>query len=259
MKKYLLLSVLLLPAPVVPAQGAVPAVVHFLETKGLKLDSRFAAPGGLTGYVGTTPQGRRIVFYVPRDGSVALFGHMVNAHGQDLTAEHLRRYVRDPEFAAAFKVLQSTHWIGVGAKNPRHVIYAFVDPNCPYCHRLWQVAGPAAAQGVQMRYIIVGILGPSSSAKAAAILAARDPARALATNERRYRIEDGGIKPLPLIPKALKAQLDSNVKLMLRFELNGTPGMVWKNSRGEIQTSNGLPPAAVLKKIFSVASPDTGS
>lgn len=259
MKKYLLLLSLLALTPVALAQGATPAVVHFLEAKGLKLDSHFAAPGGLTGYVGTTPQGRRIIFYVPRDGSVALFGHMITAQGRDLTAERLHRYVRNPKFAAAFKALRSTHWIAVGAKNPRHVIYAFFDPNCPYCHRLWQAAAPAAAKGVQMRYILVGILGPSSVAKAAAILTARDPARALATNERYYRIEDGGIKPLALVSKALKAQLERNAKLMLRFRLDGTPGMVWKNPQGHIRTSNGLPPADALKQIFFAASPDTGS
>src|SRR5699024_11211169 len=93
--------------------------------------------------------------------------------------------------------------------DPKHLItqgpdatptlYAFIDPNCIYCHKLYQQAKPLISSGrLQVHWIMVGVLGQSSIGRAAAILAAEDSVAALAKNEASFqpRVERGGIKPI---------------------------------------------------------------
>ena len=77
------------------------------------------------------------------------------------------------------------------------IVYAFADPNCGYCNRYWLAARPFVESGqVQLRHLMVGIIGDDSPGKAAAILGAASPGQALASNERNYRA--GGILPYVL-------------------------------------------------------------
>jgi hypothetical protein len=63
-------------------------------------------------------------------------------------------------------------WIAEG--NGPRLVYIFFDPNCPFCHKLYQEARPwVGRDGLQLRWIPVGILMPSSAGKAAAILEAK--------------------------------------------------------------------------------------
>lgn len=231
-----------------------PAVVQYLQRQGLAIQSRFAVPGGLTGYVATTPDGRRIVFYVPADGSVALFGALIDAQGNNLTRNFFEHYVQNPANRKLYDRLATWPWVGAGATHPRRIVYAFVDPNCPYCQRFWKAAQRAYAHGVQVRYVLVAILGGSSVGKAAAVLAARDRRQALNYNERGFHDHSGAIKPLAHIPQAVRQQLARDAALMQQFGFDGTPGLVWKDANGRVQTSNGLPPPEDLEKVFGIAA-----
>lgn len=245
--------------PIATAAPAQPAVVRYLQKQGFKLESRFAAPGDLTGYVAVEPGGNRIVFYVPADGSVALFGALVDSEGHNLTRSYYDHYIQRPSNRKLYGTLAKQQWIAAGAKHPRRIIYAFVDPNCPYCWRFWQAAQKAYAHGVQVRYLMVAILGGSSVGKAAAVLAAKDQRRALDRNERGFHDHTGAIEPLGRIPDAIRHQLAVNAALMQQFGLDGTPGLVWKDADGKVQTSNGLPPPEDLAKVFGTPSGRTQS
>jgi len=239
-----------------PAASSTPAavpVLRYLKKQGLTVDTRFTAPGGLSGYVGTVPNGRRVVFYVPRDGSVALFGALIDAHGNNLSKAYMERYVQAPANNKLYAQLAKRHWIAEGNANPRRIVYAFVDPNCPYCQRFWKAAQGAYAHGVQVRYLLVDILGGSSAGKAAAILAAPEPREALDRNERGFGQHSGAIAPLKRIPKTLKHELTGNTALMQKFGFDGTPGLVWKGADGVVHTVNGLPPADRLARVFGTA------
>ena len=260
MKKILLLVALFaVPLTSWGATGAAPptthtnAVVAYLEGKGLTIESRFSVPGDLQGYAGITPQGKRIVFYTTPNGSLALFGALIDAHGHNLTATYQKVYVQQPENQTLYAQLEKTHWIRAGAVHPRRIVYAFVDPNCPYCHMFWEKAAKVYSKGVQVRYIIVGILGDSSVKKAAAILGAKNPYAAYLKNERGFSEHAGGIKPMTKIPDRLRDEIVEHNRLMQQFGLDGTPGLVWKNADGRVQTSNGLPPDVYLdKRVFGL-------
>ncbi len=235
-----------------PASSSPPTALKYLTQKGLKVNSRFSTPGHLTGYVGTVPGGKQVVFFIPKDGSVAIFGTMVDAYGHDLSQAYLHHYQRGPGAARSYHNLESRHWIAEGAKQPKRIVYMFIDPNCPYCWMLWKEAQKYYKQGLQARYIIVAILGGTSPGKAAAILTAKDPGKALRKNESGFAHHSGAIRPLDKIPDKLQAKISENNALFLHFGFNGTPAMVWKDSAGNVKTADGLPQGETLAEIFDL-------
>jgi len=80
---------------------------------------------------------------------------------------------------------------------------------------------------------------------------ARDRTAALRENELGYRAEsyDGAIAPARNVPAALAAQLEANTKLMERFGVSGTPGLVWKDKAGKIRVKLGMPRLSQLPAI----------
>ena len=256
--KYLLLILALASAPLAlaatPAQakaGDGPAV-KFLESKGVTIDARFSVPGGLHGFAATMPNGQRGVFFTTADGKVLIFGTLVDEHGNNLTKKYRDAFVQKPMNRKYFSSLEKSHWIAMGSKHPKRIVYAFVDPNCPYCHEFWEAARKAYSRGLQVRYIVVGILGNSSVNKAAAILGAKDPAAALEKNERGFRDHSGAIAPVTKMSERIHGIIADHDRLMTKFGIDGTPGLVWKDETGKVQTSNGLPPGSELQKIFGL-------
>jgi thiol:disulfide interchange protein DsbG len=239
------------PAPTA-ASANQPAALKYLIKKGLKVDSRFSAPGKLTGYIGTVPGGKHTVFFIPKDGSVAIFGAMVDAYGHNLSRAYLSHYQRGPGAASAYKNLKTKRWIAEGARHPKRIVYAFIDPNCPYCWQLWKQARAYYDKGLQMRYIMVAIFGKDSVRKAAAILNAKDPRRALDRNESGFKHHSGAIKPLTKVSKQLRSQIVENTALMGHFGFNGTPAMVWKDDNSAVKTSEGLPQGQTLAQTFKL-------
>ncbi|MGH8127009.1 MAG: thiol:disulfide interchange protein DsbG [Gammaproteobacteria bacterium] len=259
MNKILLLAALL-AAPLTCAAAAAPppaathsnAVVEYLKGKGLTVKDRFSVPGGLIGYSGLTPDGKHVVFYTTADGSVALFGALLDAHGHSLSQAYQNAYVQQPKNQKLFAHLEKAHWISAGSKHPRRIVYAFIDPDCPYCWEFWKAAQHVYGHGVQVRYMIVGILGDSSIKKAAAILGAKDPQAALEKNESGFQHHSGAIKPMSKVPDKLRSEIADHNRLMQQFGLDGTPGLVWKDAQGTVETSNGLPPDNYLQEIFGL-------
>lgn len=234
-----------------PTSAPEPAVIGYLKARGMVVERRFSAPGGLAGYVGRTPDNHEVVFYVPPSGAVALFGVMLDAHGHNLTQAFVTRYVDAPHYQRYYAQLGKMHWIAEGDPNPQRIVYAFIDPNCPYCLRFWQEAHYLFDQGVQVRYVIVAVLGGTSRGKAGAILGAEDPAKALERNETGFSNHEGGIEPLDTISEAIARQIEAHNRMMRRFDFNGTPGLVWKDASGNVQVSDGLPPPSELSHMFS--------
>lgn len=157
------------------------------------------------------------------------------------------------------RALQQSRWVAEGSAHPRHVLYAFVDANCPYCHELWRALTPYYREGLQVRDVLVGVIAPSSPGKAAAIFGARDPAAAWNQNEERWGSRSdggGGIAPLAHISAADKAAILDNELLMQKFGISGTPGMVYVGARGAVHVVVGAPGPSMLKKIiYSAAVP----
>ncbi|KIG11193.1 Thioredoxin-like fold-containing protein [Burkholderia sp. MR1] len=154
-------------------------------------------------------------------------------------------------------LLGRASWVADGKSSAPKIVYVFTDPNCPYCSKFWAEARPWVDAGrVQVRHVLVGILTPSSPGKAAALLAAHDPASALHGYEARQTrtvavqiaaghprpLEDASLKPLTPIPADINQELVANAALMQAMSMQATPAFVWRDESGDVHAQVGLPP-----------------
>lgn len=154
--------------------------------------------------------------------------------------------------ATADKVLKNlsqTKWVLDGKPDAPRIIYVFTDPNCPYCHDFWEAARPWVVSGkVQIRALLVGVISEDSPNKAAAILGAPDPSKALTRHETAF--SRGGIHPVDTISPGIRQQLEENQSLMLSLGFRGTPGIVIAGADGKPTMANGLPRDGKLETLF---------
>ncbi|MCD9087585.1 thiol:disulfide interchange protein DsbG [Stenotrophomonas sp. SY1] len=231
-----------------PVAANEPAVVKTLRSQGVEFMGTFETPVGLTGYAGVAGQ-RPLGVYVSKDGQYAVVGTLVNAQGEDVSAAKLKELVSAPLGAQAWSKVEASHWVADGKADAPRVIYAFSDPNCPYCNHFWEAARPWVESGkVQIREILVGVIREDSANKAAAILGAASPEQALLENERNFA--KGGIKPLPTVPADVQAKLRANELLMLELGFQGTPGILFKDVDGSVQMRSGMPQGEDLAKVL---------
>lgn len=233
----------------VPAQAKDwPAPIKALQKQGVEVIGTFNAPGGLTGYAGIVEQ-QPIAVYLTADEKYAIVGPMIDGKGANLSQQPLEKLVSKPMTDRVWKDLEKSTWIGDGKKNAPRIVYTFTDPNCPYCNKFWNDARPWVTSGkVQLRHVMVAILGPTSPGKAAAILAAKDPQAALTQHEKNHA--QGGVKPLSQMPEKIRAQLDANQKLMQQLGAAATPTIFYKDASGTLQKMQGAPSDEMLGKIM---------
>jgi thiol:disulfide interchange protein DsbG len=223
------------------------AAVSALEERGLEVVKRFDAPGGLTGYTARAG-GREVVLYATADGQHVLLGNLLDSQGRNLTQGHLQQHMPEPDRSGDWAKLENSHYVAVGAEDPERVVYAFTDPNCPYCQGLWLALEPYLDDGVQVRHVMVGILRESSQPKAAAVLGADDPAGALQRHADHF--EAGGIDA-PADPAAgPMKQVEANNQLMRELGLRGTPALYYRTSEGKVGRAEGLPSDQRLAEIL---------
>jgi thiol:disulfide interchange protein DsbG len=134
-----------------------------------------------------------------------------------------------------------------------HVVYVFFDPNCPYCHRLYETLRPWIGRGdLEARWIPTGTLMTTSPGKAAAILEAPNRTEALHENERRFSRETGafgGITEEPLPRDETVKQLAVNLELLKRTGDRGVPMMLYRLKDGSVRAMLGAPPGAFFEKL----------
>ncbi len=227
----------------------MPAVLKGVEKHGFEVVSEFDAPGGLRGFAGTVGGQQPAAAYVTADGKHVLVGSMFDAEGNEVAAETLEKLVAAPMSAKMWSKLEASAWVRDGKADAPRVVYTFSDANCPYCHKFWEAARPWVDAGkVQLRHIMVGVIREDSPAKAAAIMAARDPSAALLENEHQF--DRGGIKPLPGISREIAAKLDANQVLMVEMGFQGTPGILFQDAQGQVQRRAGLPQGNDLQAVL---------
>lgn len=240
-----------------------PAPVAALAQHGIEILGTFPAPGGLTAWAAHAGD-RPVALYATPDGKHVIVGTMFDAEGRDVTQAALEQAIEPALSDKLWSALEQSAWVADGDAKAARIVYVFTDPNCPYCNKLWADARPWVETGkVQLRHIPVGILTASSEGKAAAILAASDPAKALhdheaghvASNTRalaageRKPLDERGIQPLADIPAEIAARLNANETLMAQWGLRATPAIVWREEGGRVRKRTGAPPA-LLPQLF---------
>lgn len=146
--------------------------------------------------------------------------------------------------------LDHARWIAQG-HGPR-MLYILFDPNCPYCHLLYNELQPfiRSAQ-LTVRYVPVGYLSPSSFGKAAAILEAKNPLAALQKNETGFNVKthDGAIAEI--LPDAASTKaLQSNMSILEATGQKVVPTMVYTRRDGTVKIIKGAPGRADLPEVL---------
>jgi thiol:disulfide interchange protein DsbG len=159
--------------------------------------------------------------------------------------------------------LAHSHWIADGRDDAPRKVYVFLDANCIYCAKFWADARPWVDDGkVQLRYLMVAVIAPTSAGKAATLLADPDPARRLAAFERSHAfgvarmlqggphasMEDASLAPTP-VSEDVARFLEANQGYMTALNLRGTPGLVFRGLDGRAVAIGGIP-AAGLESVF---------
>lgn len=229
--------------------------------QGMVLESQFNAESDLTGWV-LSLDGQFTLVYTTPDQRTLISGALINEAGQNLSELYAQQYFPKPDIT----LLEEATYISIGAPKEKNlpdsatsadtpaeqqdnaatektveakrVVYAFFDPSCPFCHLAWKAFQPYIAKGVEIRWIPVAFLNPESRDKAAAILQDRNPETLLAESMRLFNTEE---QPTTSVKETSRRQLQNNMKLMQRFGIQGTPGLIWSDNNGELNIRSGMP------------------
>lgn len=167
-----------------------------------------------------------------------------------LTAQQPTTATRQMALNKILHAAKDATWIAEG-EGPR-LVYIFFDPNCPYCHKLYQDSRRwVGRDGLQLRWIPVGILMPSSAGKAAAILEAKNPLAAFHENEDKFGSapQFGGIAET--IPSTLSTKrLQQNAFLLKQTGMPGVPAMLFREASGKVRIVDGVPSPRLLDEMW---------
>jgi thiol:disulfide interchange protein DsbG len=137
-----------------------------------------------------------------------------------------------------------------------HVLNIFFDANCPYCHELYTALRPKVGKGgLEIRWVPVAVLTPTSVTKGAAILQAPNRLAAFQDNENTYGKgptgQGGGIVPATKVLPASSAILNANNALLEATKSPGVPTMLYRDKQGQAMLVVGPPDAQQLKDILA--------
>lgn len=242
-------SLLLASANALAAED-YPKQIQVAINAGMKVLKTFPAASGLTGWV-LSQGGRNSVVFTTADKKTLLSGALIDESGTNLSAQYEDKYVPKPDTTALYQALEKTSYVVEGTiKNPKSVLYIFVDANCPFCHYTWKALQAYEKAGLQARWILVATLGPTSMPKAIEVMASSDKTAGF------RKMEDNHGKAWTASPQAsetakpeLAEQIRKNGELMEAFGISGTPGIVWKDRQGKVNVKAGMPRLSEIPQI----------
>ncbi|MDH5648293.1 MAG: thiol:disulfide interchange protein DsbG [Gammaproteobacteria bacterium] len=230
-----------------------PRVIQSLEGRGMKVEKSFPAVSGMTGWL-ISINGRYTIVYTSKDNKTLIAGSLYDETGNDISSTYKDKYIPKPDYRAAYDALTNASYIVEGKKaSPKSVIHVFFDPNCFYCHKAWVALQPYEDAGLQVRWIPVAYLSPSSFSKAIKMLDANDKTAVFRKGMQNFAKERSA--PADIKPEdkpEIADLLQKNDRLWKAFGMTGTPAIVWKLENGEIGISPGLPRPEDLPKITGI-------
>lgn len=208
---------------------------------------------GINGYVIESKSNKIGIVYTYKD--FLMFGALIDADGNNLSQKYAQKYIPKPDYAAGVKTLEQTGFLISEGKKGAPEIYVFADPNCFFCNKFWKATRAWVKNGkIRIHWAMVGFLKKSSAGRAAAILASKDGVKALTEDEQNFNLkkEEGGLAELTPIPEKYKQALSHHSNIMNKLRFSGTPGIVFKDTHGEWQGVNGMPPMTELGNSLGI-------
>jgi len=241
-------ALLLALLPLLAHAEELPAPVKAVEKQGITIIKSFEAPSGMKGWLGKY-QDMGVTIYLTPDGKHAISGYMYDEQGKNLSEQVLQKELYAPAGRELWQRMEKAQWLLEGSKDAPRVIYVFADPYCPYCLQFWQQARPWVESGkVQLRTLLVGVIKPESTGAAAAILAAKDPAKSWHDYE-----QSGGKMALTVAQTpdpALVKTLKDHQLIMDDLGAAATPALYYMNNQNDLQQVVGLPDKEQLNMMM---------
>ena len=242
------------------------ALIQKIGNHRVSITKTFAGPNGLVGYV-VVPKGgvKGSIVYTDKGGNYMFVGNLFDKNANNLTQKYNDQFVMVPLAKASFKDVSNMNWFTEGKASAPHKMYIALDPNCIYCHLLYQRIEPLIEKGqVQVRWVVVGVIKPSSMGKAAQLLLAKTNAervKLLKQDETAFKLktEEGGLTPLkpntkdPAVTAAFKKVSENNV-LFTKYQYVGTPVILYKDQNGKPAVYPGYPQGNALQTVVNSAS-----
>ncbi len=220
---------------------------------------QFESIGNLEGFVvqSTEPGQSQGIVYADNQGRYLIFGTIIDSTGQNISNQDYQTYIQPASASLAFNYIANVTYIQQGANNAPHQAYILFDPNCVFCHRLFQAVQPAISSGqLAVRWIPVAFLKPTSKGRVYAMLSSQDPLAVMQQNEANFdeQSENGGVPPLTSASTAVEQQLQNNMAFLTETQINSTPTILYKTSDGTAKIANGVDPAKLEGLIQSFSS-----
>jgi thiol:disulfide interchange protein DsbG len=278
MKRVLLAAMLSLPLTAIAATASAPVtatpsastadpaasqLVQKITQGQVKITQTFNAVDNLQGFVIQPNNGsdnRSMIVYTDKSGQYMFIGTIIDSNGQNLTDKYTQQYINSGVAQTAYQQLPSTSWFVEGSDKAPHKAYVIIDPNCIYCHLLYQEVEPMIKSGqLQVRWIPVGFLHASSAGKAASLLNAgnnKAQIAALNLNESQFntQAEEGGITALenssdPQVSAAF-SKVQANTSFFSQMGFGGTPTILYKDAAGNPNFYPGFAKGDQLQKLI---------
>lgn len=208
---------------------------------------------------------QKSIAYTDPKGNILFDGNLVSADGENLTLKFAKKYLYDKKTLEAMKPthklddsvwddLQKTHKIFQGDKNTKKQLVAILDPNCPYCHLEFIALQPyIKANKIAVHWLVVGMLKPSSTEKAQAILSSKNPLAALTYNETHFDMdaENGGVtkQKYPINKEGIIAA-KANSDFFTDQKFVSAPLIIYKNKKGEVILHQGYADKQQLEDLL---------
>ena len=218
-----------------------PGVLQQAVAAGVKIERQFPAASGLTGWVLAQGSKHSIVYTTP-DKQTLILGELMNAGGESISSQYEQSYLPSPDLSPLFSRMEKGMFIAEGAKTAvKSTIYIFSDANCPYCNTMWRALKPYEKMGLQVRWVPVAVLNPTSLPKMLEVLTAKNQEDAFNAMEQRFGKpweRKTGMNEAE--HKDLIRKLQDNATLMESFGITGVPGIVWRDQGGKVRVKIGM-------------------
>jgi thiol:disulfide interchange protein DsbG len=225
-----------------PNTQSAPALINQISHGNLTILNQFNAIGNLEGYVvQSTHDNSQSIIYMDNQQRYLISGTVIAADGTDISTQNYQTYIAPQSASLAFNYISTVTYIQQGSSTAPHQAYVLFDPNCIYCHRLFQLLQPTIQAGnLAVRWVPVAFLKETSAGRAYAILSSPDPLAMLLQNESNFNesTEDGGVPPLNSPSTKVAEQLKNNMAFLTETQLTATPAILYKSKNG---TANIIP------------------
>lgn len=242
-------AVLIMAILVWPAHASGPTVAEQrLMRNGSKILQRFDSVGGLRAIVADNGKEKRL-FYVTPDGNALVAGLVFDERGRNVTTDDLARAGVGNSVTGVSPTVARKVWaeaaslraVADGQRGP--VVYAFIDPTCPYCHGFMRTIRPHIAAGrVQVRWLPMALLSQASKGLAESMYRG---GRAEAVVRS---LVNGKLVPMRETPE-VRAAIARNLGVMRTTGYTSVPTLVYQVN-GRVVITPGVPTEAQLAAML---------